>query len=375
MTMTMIRRWALTAVLVPLLGAATLARGQDAPQPDDAKSGAVRLYDVLVEGKNPDVPLHLDAWTLAIRDPADEALGATLEPAGDSLRAQLGLPTGQGVVVASLVNDGPAARAGLKQNDILLSLADKPLASADDLPKQLKAAGESPVPLKVLRAGKPVTLRVRPIYRVTLGEAGEEKTDYYIGVNASPVDDTLRAHLELPDGRGLVVHEVVAGSPAEKAGVKAHDILLEMGDKAIDSTEALVAAVQNARGKSTRLELLRAGKPSSIQVTPEPRKVEPNPHSEAVRLWRLGAQAHPGMFGRVYTNLPMQSGSGTYTTQLPNLVWHKAPSAETAATQAVTDPSRLAKRLDDLDQELKALRKAVEEIRDALKAGHSKPRD
>ena len=97
------------------------------------------------------------------RDPADSALGASLEPVDEGLRAQLGLDGKTGLVVSALAEGGPAAASGLKQNDILLTLADAPLAKADDLAKQLKAAGEKDVPLKLLRAGKPLTLRVRPV--------------------------------------------------------------------------------------------------------------------------------------------------------------------------------------------------------------------
>src|SRR5439155_18219225 len=126
--------------------------------------------------------------------------------------------------------DGASAQAGLKQNDVLLSLGGQPLAAADDLTKQLKAAGEAAAPLKVLRAGKPITIQVRPIYRVTLAPVAEQKTEYYIGVSIDAPDDAVRAQLALPNGQGVVVSEVVSGSPAEKAGVKKHDVVLELGD-------------------------------------------------------------------------------------------------------------------------------------------------
>src|SRR5262245_977244 len=147
----------------------------------------------------------------------DGILGATLQPVGDVLRAQLNLPPGQGLLVASLRADGPSFQAGLTQNDILLSLAGQPLTSADDLTKQLKAAGDSAVPLKLHRGGKPTTIMVRPISRVTIGPAVEKKTEYFIGVSLEPVYDALRAQLSLGADRGVVISDVTADSPAEKA--------------------------------------------------------------------------------------------------------------------------------------------------------------
>src|SRR5712691_2856917 len=204
------------------------------------------LFRASVDGASSEYATGLgEALIARFHDQADETLGATLQPVSAALRAQLDVPVGQGLLVASLRADSPTAQAGLKQNDILLFLADKPLATADDLTKQLKAAGETAVPLKVLRAGKPITIQVRPIYRVTLGPVEERKTEYYLGVSIDPVDDALRAQLELPAGHGVVVNDVSGGSPAEKSGVKKHDIVLELAGKPIDSPETLAAHVQS----------------------------------------------------------------------------------------------------------------------------------
>jgi C-terminal processing protease CtpA/Prc len=261
---------------------------------------------------------------------------------GDALRAQLDIPTGRGLLVASLRGDSPSAQAGLKQNDILLSLADKPLAAADDLTKQLKAAGDSAVPLKVLRAGKPITIQVRPVYHVTIGAAREQKTEYYFGVSIEPADEALRAQLSLPSGQGVLVSDVVSGSPAEKAGVKKHDIVLELGGKPIDSPQTLASQVQTAQDKPTTLKLLRAGKPVTLPITGAVRKVETNPRQEAMRFWMVDHQA------------------ATVATLLRD-----SRMNETAAHRA----QDLRERLDHLEQELKALRR-IEDVEKELKALH-----
>ena len=46
-------------------------------------------------------------------------------------------------------------------------------------------------------------------------------------MEVSPVDDTLRSHLDIPAGQGLVVTSVHQGSAAERAGLKANDILYD----------------------------------------------------------------------------------------------------------------------------------------------------
>jgi serine protease Do len=282
----------------------------------------------------------------AIRDPADELLGATLQPISDALRAQLEIPAGQGLLVASLQGDGPSAQAGLKQNDVLLTLADKPLASVDDLTKQLKAAGEAAVPLKVLRGGKPVTIQVRPNYRVTLGPAVETKSEYYIGVSLEPVDDAFRTQLALPADQGVLISDVVAGSPAEKAGVKKHDIVLELGGKPVASPDALASQVQAVRDTPTTLKLLRAGKPLTLAVTGAVRKVEASPYQEAIRYW-VTPRAPLNVYLQDYREL------------------RDAAVLERAQVGGAED---LRQRLDNLEKELKALREALDKVSEALKA-------
>jgi C-terminal processing protease CtpA/Prc len=213
-------------------------------------------------------------FVTGIYDPIDQTLGATLSGLTDALRTQLNVPTGQGLVVDSLRADGPCALAGLKQYDVLLTLGGKPVASVDDLTGHLKEAGEKPVPIKLLRGGKEMTIQVRPIYRVTLGPVEEHKKEYFIGVSLNPVDDALRSQLNLSPGQGLIVTEVVKDSPSEKSGVKPNDIVLEFGSQPIDSADKLAAQVQADQDKPTTLKVLRAGKPLAIAITPAVREVK-----------------------------------------------------------------------------------------------------
>jgi serine protease Do len=314
-------------------------------------------------------------WIAAHRDPADTALGATLEPVDEGLRAQLGLEMKTGLVVSALADSGPAANAGLKQNDILLSIADAPLTEAADLPKQLKAAGEKEVPLKLFRRGKPLTLRVRPIARMTLAPASPEKVDYYIGVSASPPDEVLRAHVQLPDGQGLLVTEVVPKSPAEKSGVQKFDILLKLDDKPLDRTETLSAQVQAISDKAVTLTLYRGGKPVALSIKPEPRQnTASSVMHDAVRLWSVKdptaktfAYTLDNKLNTTQPGNPPQAFTFTYPHGVRPFFNEPAakPNAVTTANTTPTDPT--AQRLDKLDKQIQAIQKALDELKDTLK--------
>ena len=299
-------------------------------------------------------------WARFVNSSTDQLFGAVLEPISDALRTQLDVPAGQGLLVSGVRADGPSAFAGLKPNDVLLTLGDKPLATADDLTKHLKAAGESPVPLKLIRAGKPLTISVRPIYRVTMAAAGEEKTEYYIGVNVDPVDDTLRAQLGLQAGKGMLITDVVANSPAEKAGVRKYDIIMELSEKTIDKFEDLSKQVQSNKDKPTTLKILRGGKPMNISVTAATRKVEAGPAADSVDLL---------MVRPVYAD-PSLGTAGSFLRYSTIVDQDGRAYLNTINRQKRDDD--IGQRLDQLEKELKALHETLDKINESLKSKSKK---
>jgi len=278
----------------------------------------------------------------AFRGPGDEFLGATLESLNDPLRAQLNLPAGQGILVASLRGDGPSAQAGLKAYDILLTLAGKPLATPDDLTKHLKEAGDAPVTLKLLRGGKEMSIQVRPIYRVTLGPVGEQKKEYYLGIQLVGLNEAVLSHLALPKGQGLMISEVIKKSPAEEAGIKPYDIVLEMGGKAVDTPDKLTAQIQAGKDQPTTIKLLRAGKPLSIAITAAARTVESNARL-SLRLYR-----------------PLKN-----TLNLQEQAWLTEVNQRTGAMQL--QQAKESSQTQDLRQQIEALRTAIERLEKDLK--------
>lgn len=305
----------------------------------------------LEEGAAPN-RFFVTAW----QDASDDALGLTLTPVPDRLRSQIKLPEGQGVIASAVDPEGPAARVGLRINDILLSLGDAHLAKADDLAAHLEKADESkPLELKILRGGKPVTLNVRRVVKVTLGPVEEEKetTEYVLGVAVSVPDDALRAHLEIPEDRGLLVDQVVKGSAAEKGGIKQNDVLLSVAGKPLDGTEALVNEVREAKDKPTELRLLREGTALTLVVTPEKRTVKTTKSvgRTPLRLW---------MFDPSNPNSPRPNGMNFRPGQLPDGPPGLAfPRGGPGAPDA---------RIEKLEAELKSLREAIDGLKNALKS-------
>jgi len=89
-------------------------------------------------------------------------LGLRYMDLGEQLAAYFGVKQGEGVLVTSVEQDSPAAKAGLKAGDVILEFAGSTIGHGRDLREQVRdTKGGDEVTLKVQRQGKPVDLKVK----------------------------------------------------------------------------------------------------------------------------------------------------------------------------------------------------------------------
>jgi serine protease Do len=89
-----------------------------------------------------------------------------------------------------------------------------------------------------------------------------------IGVQVQQIDSETARGLNMPDTRGALVADVLAGSPAEKAGIQRMDVIRAIGGANIDQSSDLPPIIgAMAPGTRAKLSLLRDGKPREVTVT------------------------------------------------------------------------------------------------------------
>src|SRR5262249_19145593 len=151
-------------------------------------------------------------------------IGVELAKADDTLRTQLNLPAEQGLVVTNVTADGPAAKAGITSHDVLLAVADKPVSEVSDLPARLQETGEHTVTIKLIRAGKTISIEVMPQQRWS--DDSLQSWWYLRGVQrptlrwnvAQPAWITNRNARWLNDWQAQVAQPAVASEQAASAG-------------------------------------------------------------------------------------------------------------------------------------------------------------
>lgn len=200
------------------------------------------------------------------------ALGVEAAAVDDRLRAHLKLEADYGVLLASVPDECEGAKAGLRPNDIVLRIGDQPVNNAAQFNELVGNLGGKTAQLAIIRQGQPLALDIAtaalPANNLWVRLAVERDAQYRIGVTLSEADDALRSHLHLPAGEGLVVTEVVGGGPAETAGVKVYDVMIELDGVRLTTVDATNSQIQAIMDRTVELRLFRGGQEVKCQVQP-----------------------------------------------------------------------------------------------------------
>ncbi len=90
----------------------------------------------------------------------------------------------------------------------------------------------------------------------------------YLGVHIQNLTEQLGNHFKLKDGKGVLVSEVVEDSPADKAGLKAGDVITKVDDQKVESTSELTETVRRYEPETkVTVTVVRAGKTKKLNAT------------------------------------------------------------------------------------------------------------
>jgi serine protease Do len=195
-------------------------------------------------------------------------LGVLIQDVTRELAESFGMNKPHGALVAKVLQDSPAEKSGFMVGDVIVSFNGDKIGVSSDLPPMVGGTkvGKS-VPVKVIRHGKPVSLKVKiaelPVDdNVRLSSSGKRgsKEQNSLHVLVEDLTEEQRKQLDIKD-HGVIVSQISSG-PAYKAGVRNGDIVLLINNIKIKNAKHFEELInQLPKNKSIPVLIQRRGGP------------------------------------------------------------------------------------------------------------------
>jgi serine protease Do len=211
--------------------------------------------------------------------PSRGYLGVGLQPVDEDIAGSLGLPKDRGEIVRTVQPGTPAAKAGIQQGDVILTVGGKAV-TPDETVSYLVANTRvgSRIPVEIIRGGRRMTVQVTVEQRPTeeelarqLGQDDEgtgqdtsptDSASETLGLSLQPVTPQIARALNLPAGTtGVVITAIDPSSDAADKRLQRGDIILSVNRQPVTTPAQVLAAVEVARraGRTSILMLVKRG--------------------------------------------------------------------------------------------------------------------
>lgn len=316
----MLKRLFLMLSLVTAIGVGVAIAGEVA-QKDKAKSKEQsKEQSQTWEQKDKDKTLFAAPGVLGFEvGGAGGYLGVYLEEVTSERTKELGLKEERGAVVMKVVEDSPAAKSGLKENDVIISFNGRRVDSVRELQRLLnETPADRTVQIEVVRGGSKQTLATTLVKRSFQSFNGpgfaeqsmknnqeafkraeedfKRSQDKFkatpnfgdftfvnpgeygffggprLGITAESLTPQLAEFFGVKDGKGVLVASVEENSVGAKAGIKAGDVVIGVDNEMIDGVRAMSKALSTKGTGTVVFKIVRNRAEQTINVTLEKRE-------------------------------------------------------------------------------------------------------
>lgn len=242
-------------------------------------------------------------------DPANEAdvfiwtggagyLGVRIEEVTEESASELKLSEPYGALVKEVDESSPADKAGLKEGDVITSYQGQRVESARALTRMVRETPSGRTArIGYSRNGSAMTAEVKidqrsghgrhwfgpgvhvpeiriPDMKGLTGEMHWFSSGPRLGVRVEPLTSQLADYFGVKSGKGVLITEVIEDSAAEKAGLKAGDVIVRIEDEDVEDMGDLIDSLRANDGKTVEITIVRDRSESRIKATLEKRNVD-----------------------------------------------------------------------------------------------------
>jgi len=172
----------------------------------------------------------------------------------------------KGVIVVDLVDDGPAAKAGIEQGDVVLSFDGKKVKDVSKLRNMVAQTDPGrQVKITVLRNKneREIIIRIGDLEMIE-GRARVQSGRDLLGLTVEKVTTEIARKAGLRRASGVIITEVQPGSAGERVGLAPGDIIFRVGDEVVNDPKKFRELVAEAAKDGEVLLLLRDGRTGRV---------------------------------------------------------------------------------------------------------------
>ncbi len=267
---------------------------------------AIVMILFVVTGTESSAQSKVRGYSLSSGDTGPK-LGVSIQDVTAKLKERKKLAVDEGALVTWVDEDSPAEKAGIQEGDVIVKFDSKSIYDSDDLTRAVgKVKEEKEVKIELYRNAdkKTVTAKIdKPAKSHGYSffyDDGEDDGDVHVrvtpptppslprmpkmvrpfnfhmsmqhaieGMEVQELNKQLAEYFEVSSGRGLLVTEVEKRSPAADAGFKAGDVIVKVNNSSVRSLDDLHEELYEGEKSSAQVEIVRKGKPQTLNLKVE----------------------------------------------------------------------------------------------------------
>lgn len=202
-------------------------------------------------------------------------IGVRIQQVTEDIAEGLGLPTAAGALVAEITPNGPAAKAGIQNGDLITSFDGRPIGDSRAVPRIVATTpiGKT-VAIDVLRKGKKVTLRLT-VERLNEGSPGPLKPGKTVpkpktklselGLSLGSIDGRARVQFGLKAAvKGVLVTDVTPNSPAAENNFRPGDVILEVQKMPVHTPDDVMRRIDADAKAGRKVEIMLVSRDGAL---------------------------------------------------------------------------------------------------------------
>ncbi len=187
-------------------------------------------------------------------------LGVVIQKVTPEIAKSFGLKESEGALVSDVMEKSPAEKAGIKRGDIIVSFNGKKIKDMDMLPKLVGTTevGKQ-VRVGIIRDGKSLDVKITidELKEETAQTSKKPEIEKDFGLVVQNITPEISKHLNIKDKKGVIITDVLPGSPAQNIDIRSGDIIKEINRKPVRNIDDFKEAMKKANVKEGIVLLIK----------------------------------------------------------------------------------------------------------------------